>query len=158
MAESRYDVAVIGAGPGGYAAAFQAADLGKRTVLIDEEKQLGGTCLLRGCIPSKALLHAARLLTEAEEAETWGIQFEKPRINLEALSSMAGERVRVWVAQACAAGTGDAQPGTLVHASKTGIDIACGAGMLRILKLQRAGGRAIGAADYLNARTELRTP
>jgi methionyl-tRNA formyltransferase len=73
-------------------------------------------------------------------------------------AELAGERVRVWAAQACAAGTGDAQPGTLVHASKTGIDIACGAGMLRILKLQRAGGRAIGAADYLNARTELRTP
>jgi dihydrolipoamide dehydrogenase len=84
-AESRYDVAVIGGGPGGYAAAFQAADLGLRTVLIDEDRQLGGTCLLRGCIPSKALLHAARLLTEAEEAETWGIHFEKPRINLEAL-------------------------------------------------------------------------
>jgi len=84
-AESRYDVAVIGAGPGGYAAAFQSADLGLRTVLIDEDRQLGGTCLLRGCIPSKALLHAARLLTEAEEAQSWGIDFEKPRINLEAL-------------------------------------------------------------------------
>jgi dihydrolipoamide dehydrogenase len=85
MAESPYDVAVIGAGPGGYAAAFQAADLGLRTVLIDEDAQLGGTCLLRGCIPSKALLHAARLLTEAEEAQAWGIQFEKPKVDLEAL-------------------------------------------------------------------------
>src|SRR5215813_657368 len=82
MAESRYDVAVIGAGPGGYAAAFQAADLGLRTVLIDEDPQLGGTCLLRGCIPSKALLHAARLLTNAEEAAGWGIHFDKPRVDL----------------------------------------------------------------------------
>lgn len=84
MAESRYDVAVIGAGPGGYAAAFQAADLGLRTALIDEDSQLGGTCLLRGCIPSKALLHATRLLTDADEAAVWGIHFGKPRVDLEA--------------------------------------------------------------------------
>ncbi|HJT18843.1 MAG TPA: dihydrolipoyl dehydrogenase [Nitrospira sp.] len=86
MAET-YDVAVIGAGPGGYAAAFHAADLGLRTVLIDEDAQLGGTCLLRGCIPSKALLHAARLLTDAEEAKSWGLDFDKPRLDLETLRS-----------------------------------------------------------------------
>ena len=85
MVESRYDVAVIGAGPGGYAAAFQAADLGLRTVLIDEDPRLGGTCLLRGCIPSKALLHAARLLTDAEDAQTWGIEFGKPKVDLDTL-------------------------------------------------------------------------
>jgi dihydrolipoamide dehydrogenase len=85
MAEGRYDVAVIGAGPGGYAAAFQAADLGLRTALIDPDPQLGGTCLLRGCIPSKALLHAARLLTDAEDAKAFGIHFEKARVDLEAL-------------------------------------------------------------------------
>lgn len=85
MADTQYDVAVIGAGPGGYAAAFQAADLGLRTVLIDQDPQLGGVCLLRGCIPSKALLHAARLITEAEEAQAWGIEFDKPRLDLEAL-------------------------------------------------------------------------
>ena len=85
MADSHYDVAVIGAGPGGYAAAFQAADLGLRTVLIDEDQRLGGTCLLRGCIPSKALLHAARLLTDAEDAQAWGIEFGKPKVDLDAL-------------------------------------------------------------------------
>lgn len=85
MTERNYDVAVIGAGPGGYAAAFHAADLGLRAALIDQDPQLGGVCLLRGCIPSKALLHAARLITEAEEAQTWGIHFEKPRLDLEAL-------------------------------------------------------------------------
>lgn len=85
MAESRYDVAVIGAGPGGYAAAFQAADLGLHTALIDQEPQLGGVCLLRGCIPSKALLHAAKLVTDAAEAESWGIRFENPKIHLETL-------------------------------------------------------------------------
>jgi len=84
MTAPRYDVAVIGAGPGGYAAAFHAADLGLRTALIDEDPQLGGTCLLRGCIPSKALLHAARMLTDAEEAAVWGIHFDKPRVDLEA--------------------------------------------------------------------------
>ena len=85
MAESPYDVAVIGGGPGGYAAAFQAADLGLRTVVIEQDPQLGGVCLLRGCIPSKALLHAARLITEAEEAQAWGITFDKPKLDLEAL-------------------------------------------------------------------------
>ncbi|MDF0675964.1 MAG: dihydrolipoyl dehydrogenase [Nitrospira sp.] len=85
MAESQYDVAVIGAGPGGYAAAFHAADIGLRTALIDQEPQLGGVCLLRGCIPSKALLHAAKLITDAAEAESWGIHFEKPKIDLETL-------------------------------------------------------------------------
>jgi dihydrolipoamide dehydrogenase len=82
---NRYDVAVIGGGPGGYAAAFKAADLGLRTAVIEQDPQLGGVCLLRGCIPSKALLHAARLITEAEEAQAWGIQFEKPKLDLEAL-------------------------------------------------------------------------
>src|ERR1043165_7547799 len=85
MTESQYDVAVIGAGPGGYTAPFQAADLGLRTALIDQEPHLGGVCLLRGCIPSKALLHAAKLVTDAADAESWGIHFEKPRIDLDAL-------------------------------------------------------------------------
>jgi dihydrolipoamide dehydrogenase len=85
MTDTQYDVAVIGAGPGGYAAAFQAADLGLRTALIDQDPQLGGVCLLRGCIPSKALLHAARLITDAEEAQAYGIQFGKPQLDLAAL-------------------------------------------------------------------------
>ncbi len=81
----RHEVVVIGGGPGGYAAGFQAADLGLQTALVDQETRLGGVCLLRGCIPSKALLHAARLLSEAEEAGSWGIHFSKPRVDLEAL-------------------------------------------------------------------------
>lgn len=70
---------------------------------------------------------------------------------------LAGERVRVWGAQAQAAGTGNGQPGSIVAASKHGIDIACGAGVLRITALQRAGGRPISAADYLNARQLIST-
>ncbi|MBX3234588.1 MAG: dihydrolipoyl dehydrogenase [Nitrospiraceae bacterium] len=85
MSNSHFDVAVIGAGPGGYAAAFEAADLGLRTCLIDREPQLGGVCLLRGCIPSKALLHAARLITDAQEGASWGLTFDKPRLDLEVL-------------------------------------------------------------------------
>ncbi len=75
-------VAVIGGGPGGYAAAFAAADLDLEVTLIDLEKNPGGVCLYRGCIPSKALLHCARVLKEAEEAADWGIYFEHVRIDL----------------------------------------------------------------------------
>lgn len=78
-------VAVIGGGPGGYAAAFAAADHGLKVTLIDLDKNPGGTCLYRGCIPSKALLHAAKILSEAREAEHWGIHFEKPRIDVDRL-------------------------------------------------------------------------
>lgn len=76
-------VAVIGGGPGGYAAAFAAADLGLEVTLVDLEKNPGGVCLYRGCIPSKALLHCAKVLKDAEEAAQWGIHFETPRIDLE---------------------------------------------------------------------------
>ena len=81
----KINIAVIGAGPGGYAAAFLAADLGMNVTLIDKEKNPGGVCLYRGCIPSKALLHVAKLLNETEEAKNWGIEFGKPNINLEKL-------------------------------------------------------------------------
>jgi len=78
-------VVVVGAGPGGYAAAFMAADLGLNVTLVDPEENPGGVCLYRGCIPSKALLHVAKLLTEAEEAKSWGVTFSKPKINLKKL-------------------------------------------------------------------------
>jgi len=76
---------VIGAGPGGYAAAFLAADLGIDTTLIDNEKNPGGVCLYRGCIPSKALLHSAKVISESEKAKEFGIEFQKPEINLNKL-------------------------------------------------------------------------
>ena len=78
-------VAVVGAGPGGYAAAFYAADLGMQVTLIDPEKNPGGVCLYRGCIPSKALLHVAKVLDEAHHAKDWGIDFGKPRIDVDRL-------------------------------------------------------------------------
>ena len=79
------NLVVIGAGPGGYAAAFLAADLGMNVTLVDLEKNPGGVCLYRGCIPSKALLHVAKLINEAEEAKNLGVEFSKPNINLDKL-------------------------------------------------------------------------
>lgn len=75
-------LAILGGGPGGYAAAFLAADLGLTVTLIDEEPNPGGVCLYRGCIPSKALLHVAKLITESRHASAWGIEFQEPRIDL----------------------------------------------------------------------------
>lgn len=79
------NIVVIGGGPGGYAAAFYAADLGMNVTLIDLEKNPGGVCLYRGCIPSKALLHVAKLLNETKEAKEWGIDFGEPQIDLDKL-------------------------------------------------------------------------
>ncbi|MFZ5503124.1 MAG: dihydrolipoyl dehydrogenase [Pseudomonadota bacterium] len=77
------EVVVLGAGPGGYTAAFRAADLGKQVVLIEKHASLGGVCLNVGCIPSKALLHVAKVITEAEEVSEHGVSFGKPRIDID---------------------------------------------------------------------------
>ncbi len=79
------EVVVIGSGPGGYNAAFRAADLGLRTILIERHESLGGVCLNVGCIPSKALLHAARVIAEVEEMATHGVFFGEPEVDIEAL-------------------------------------------------------------------------
>ena len=75
-------VVVVGGGPGGYAAAFLAADLGLSVALVDPEVNPGGVCVYRGCIPSKALLHVAKLVEEARHAKAWGVEFGEPRIDL----------------------------------------------------------------------------
>lgn len=82
MASSELNIAVVGGGPGGYAAAFLAADLGMKVTLIDAEQNPGGVCLYRGCIPSKALLHIAAMITEARHAATWGVDFGEPKIDV----------------------------------------------------------------------------
>lgn len=87
-------LAVIGAGPGGYAAAFLAADLGMKVVLIDRHPTPGGTCLRYGCIPSKALLHVSQILSEARDAARFGIRFPEPQINLEKVRASKEEIVR----------------------------------------------------------------
>jgi dihydrolipoamide dehydrogenase len=76
---------VLGGGPGGYAAAFLAADLGIEVTLVEADARLGGTCLLRGCIPSKALLHVAKVINEARELVDWGVSLEKPEVKIDAL-------------------------------------------------------------------------
>jgi dihydrolipoamide dehydrogenase len=84
---SNLHIAVVGGGPGGYAAAFLAADLGMRVTLIDPELNPGGVCLYRGCIPSKALLHVAKLIDESRHASQWGVEFAAPKIDLARLRS-----------------------------------------------------------------------
>jgi len=86
--EEKKELIIIGAGPGGYAAAFRAADLGLKVTLIDPEANPGGVCLYRGCIPSKALLHVAKVKQEAMEAADWGIEFENPKIDI--------KKIRKW--------------------------------------------------------------
>ncbi|MEM9395506.1 MAG: dihydrolipoyl dehydrogenase [Pseudomonadota bacterium] len=81
------EVVVLGSGPGGYTAAFRAADLGKKVVLIERDPTLGGVCLNVGCIPSKALLHVAKVITEAEEMGAHGVSFGKPKVDLDELRS-----------------------------------------------------------------------
>ncbi|MBV9341986.1 MAG: dihydrolipoyl dehydrogenase [Acidobacteria bacterium] len=85
--DTKLHLAVVGGGPGGYAAAFLAADLGINVTLIDREQNPGGVCLYRGCIPSKALLHVAKVVDESRHAKAWGIEFGEPRIDLERLRS-----------------------------------------------------------------------
>jgi dihydrolipoamide dehydrogenase len=79
------ELVVLGSGPGGYTAAFRAADLGQKVVLIERYSTLGGVCLNVGCIPSKALLHTAKVITEAEETAHHGVSFGKPNVDLEQL-------------------------------------------------------------------------
>lgn len=82
------EVVVLGSGPGGYSAAFRAADLGKKVVLIERYESLGGVCLNVGCIPSKALLHVAKVIDDAEDASPFGVEYGKPKIDL--------EKIRQW--------------------------------------------------------------
>ena len=91
-------VVVIGAGPGGYTAAFLAADRGMRVTLIDEAPHPGGACLYRGCMPSKALLHVAQVMTQARHAKTWGVAFGEPQVDV--------DRLRGWKDQVVAKLTG----------------------------------------------------
>jgi dihydrolipoamide dehydrogenase len=86
-ADHHADLVVLGAGPGGYTAAFRAADLGLKTILVERYPRLGGVCLNVGCIPSKTLLHAARVIAEAEEMASHGISFGKPAVDLQALGA-----------------------------------------------------------------------
>lgn len=84
-AEKHVDVVVLGSGPGGYTAAFRAADLGKNVILVERYENIGGVCLNVGCIPSKALLHSAKVIDEANHMSECGVNFGKPKIDLKKL-------------------------------------------------------------------------
>ena len=99
------ELVVLGAGPGGYAAAFLAADKGMKVTLIDAGEKPGGTCLHVGCIPSKALLHAAKLITDAREAAHFGLHFDPPKIDLDGVRGQgkrSSTRCPTNLARACA--------------------------------------------------------
>src|SRR5947207_8003868 len=82
------ELVVIGGGPGGYAAAFYASDRGKKVIMVEQDKRLGGVCLNRGCIPSKALLGATKLISETRDSAHRGITFQPPTVDL--------DKLRVW--------------------------------------------------------------
>jgi len=82
LKSEQVEIVVIGAGPGGYAAAFRAADLGKKVVLIDRDPELGGVCLNRGCIPSKALLHISKAIGETSHLAKLGVSYNDPTIDI----------------------------------------------------------------------------
>ncbi|GAA5033226.1 dihydrolipoyl dehydrogenase [Marivirga lumbricoides] len=92
--KNKKQLVIIGAGPGGYAAAFHAADLGLKVTLVDPEVNPGGVCLYRGCIPSKALLHLAKIKQEAMQAEDWGIAFEPPSVDAAKIFKWKDETVK----------------------------------------------------------------
>jgi len=94
MTTMQTEVVVIGSGPGGYSAAFRAADLGKKVILVEKGEYLGGVCLNVGCIPSKALLHAAKVIDEADHMNNFGVQFGKPQIDLNKLREWKNSVVR----------------------------------------------------------------
>jgi len=91
---SSVQLVVVGGGPGGYAAAFLAADLGLSVALVDPEVNPGGVCVYRGCIPSKALLHVAKLIGEARHAKAWGVEFGEPRVDLNKLRTFKDDVVK----------------------------------------------------------------
>jgi dihydrolipoamide dehydrogenase len=133
-------VAVVGAGPGGYAAAFYAADLGMQVTLIDAEKNPGGVCLYRGCIPSKALLHVAKVLDEASHARAWGIEFDAPRIDVERLRGYKNK-----VVEKLTSGTGQVAKLRKVHYLQGWASIVSPTR----LHVRTAGGEEFVDADYI---------
>ena len=120
------DVAVIGGGPGGYTAAFRAADLGLTVCLIEKADRLGGVCLNVGCIPSKTLLHVATMIEEAENASEFGITFAAPEINLDSVRAKKDSIIKQLTGgldSLCKARKVDRLVGTASFATKTTLSI-----------------------------------
>ena len=123
------DVAVLGGGPGGYSAAFRCAELGLETVIVEASKRLGGACLYEGCIPSKALLHVAAVLGEAERAKEFGVDFGEPRISLDPLRKWKADRV-----------VGKLSRGLASVAKAKGVQVIGGRGAFEDSRTIRVGG------------------
>jgi dihydrolipoyl dehydrogenase len=123
------DVAVLGGGPGGYSAAFRCAEVGLETVVVDAGKRLGGACLYEGCIPSKALLHVAAVIGEAERAKEFGLDFGEPRITLDPLRKWKTERV-----------VGRLSRGLASVAKAKGVQVVGGVGAFEDSRSIRVGG------------------
>ena len=130
---------MLGSGPGGYTAAFRAADLGKKVVLIERYAELGGVCLNVGCIPSKALLHAARVVSEAEEMSHFGLKFDKPKVDVPAL--------RAWKDNVVAKGT----KGLAGLAKQRKVQVVTGVARFtspHMVEVQTSDGRKTVSFDY----------
>jgi dihydrolipoamide dehydrogenase len=132
------EIVVLGAGPGGYAAAFYAADLGKKVLLVEQDKKLGGVCLNRGCIPSKALLYASKMIFEAKESAHRGIAFGPPQIEI--------DKLRAWKNSIVDKLSG----GVSFLAKKRGVQVLTGRGYFegsQSLRVETAEGQQIVTFD-----------
>lgn len=133
------DLVVLGSGPGGYAAAFRAADLGKSVVLVERYENIGGVCLNVGCIPSKALLHVAKIIDEAHEVSQFGVQFGEPKIEI--------EKVREWKNSVVKKLTG----GLKMMAKQRKVEIVTGLGKFKNDKQLEVVGSETTLINFANA-------
>ncbi len=133
------DLVVLGSGPGGYAAAFRAADLGKKVVLVERFENIGGVCLNVGCIPSKALLHVAKIIDEAHEVSQFGVQFGEPKIEI--------EKVREWKNSVVKKLTG----GLKMMAKQRKVEIVTGLGKFKSDKQIEVVGAETTVVNFENA-------
>ena len=134
------DVVVLGGGPGGYSAAFRCAELGLETVVVDAAKRLGGACLFEGCIPSKALLHVAAVLGEAERAKEFGVDFGPARVSLDPLRKWKSERV-----------IGKLSRGLASVAKAKGVEVVGGRATFEDARTVRVGGDEPQALKFRHA-------
>ena len=137
MVETKHtEIVVIGAGPGGYAAAFRAADLGKQVLLIDRDPELGGVCLNRGCIPSKALLHISRVMDEASHLEKMGVNYGDPKIDLNAVQTHKNKivsQLNNGIAQLAKARKVETLQGLASFVSNTELNVKTGTGDISVI-------------------------
>ena len=134
-------IAVVGSGPGGYTAAFYAADLGMDVTLIGEEPNPGGVCLYKGCIPSKALLHVAKVIDEAQHASHWGVSFSAPTVDVDKLRAYKDR-----VVEKLTGGTGQVAKLRKVHFLQGRASITS---PTSLLVQKAAGGEEAVTVDYI---------